>query len=361
MARRGDGIYSRGKTWWLDFRHHGKRHVVRLGKGINKTVARELAGIKRADILKGEAGISQKRTHLPFDKAAEDFLSWAKANKRPKTVDSYRYCIRQLKRSFSGKTLGQIQPFAIEKHKAMRIEEGAGVSANRELAILKALFNRCIAWRKYFGANPVKEVKLLKEPKGRLRYLDPEEELKLLSEAKEPLRTIILVGIHTGLRIQAEALTLKWEDIDFRRGLLTVRAAYAKSGESRAVNLNSTVTAALKQLKEKSRGEYVFSKPDGSPYKSIRSAFKTACKHAKLSGVTPHTLRHTFASRLAMAGVDLRTIQELGGWRELEMLQRYAHLSPSHKAEAVEKIANHFTTLFTTPDKSPSDVPGLSS
>ena len=73
---------------------------------------------------------------------------------------------------------------------------------------------------------------------------------------------------------------------------------------------------------------------------------------AGLTDVTPHTLRHTFASRLAMAGVDLRTIQELGGWAELEMLERYAHLSPSHKAEAVERLAaaENFTTLFTTPE-----------
>jgi integrase len=361
LARRGDGIYTRRRTWWLDFRHRGKRHVVRLGRGINKTVARELAGIKRAEILKGEAGISRKRTPLSFDKATEDFISWAKANKRPKTITSYRYCISQLKRSFGGKTLDQIQPFLIEKHKTMRVEEDAAVSANRELALLKTLFNRCIAWRTYSGTNPVKEVKLLKEPKGKLRYLDHEEETKLLGHAREPLRTIILVGIYAGLRIQAEALTLKWEDVDFRRGLLTVRAAYAKSGEGRAVNLNSILKAALKQLKQKARGEHVFSKPDGSPYKSIRSAFQTACKRAKLAGVTPHTLRHTFASRLAMAGVDLRTIQELGGWKELEMLQRYSHLSPSHKAEAVEKIAVHFTTLFTTPEKSPSDTPDASS
>lgn len=357
MARRHDGIYIRGKTWWLDFRHDGKRHIVRLGKGINRTVAHELAGIKRGDILKGEAGISHKRANLSFDKAAEDFLTWAKANKRPKTITSYGYCIGQLKRSFGGKTLGQIQPFAIEKHKKMRVEEEAAVSANREIAVLKILFNRCIAWHKYSGANPVKEVKLLKEPKGKLRYLDHEEEAKLLAHARDPLRTIILAGIYAGLRIQAEALTLKWEDIDFRRGLLTVRAAYAKSGEGRAVNINSILKAALKELKERSRAEYVFAKRDGSPFKSIRSPFKTACKHAKLTGVTPHTLRHTFASRLAMAGVDVRTIQELGGWKELEMLQRYAHLSPSHKAEAVEKIANQVPTLFTTPDLDPSKEP----
>ena len=84
------------------------------------------------------------------------------------------------------------------------------------------MFNRCIAWHKYSGANPVKEVKLLKEPKGKLRYLDQEEEAKLLAHAREPLRTIILVGIYAGLRIQAEALTLKWEDVDFRRALFHI-------------------------------------------------------------------------------------------------------------------------------------------
>ncbi len=63
---------------------------------------------------------------------------------------------------------------------------------------------------------------------------------------------------------------------------------------------------------------------------------------------------HTFASRVAMSGVDLRTIQELGGWKELSMVQHYAHLSPSHKAEAVERISvENFTTFFTTPEKPP--------
>ena len=57
-----------------------------------------------------------------------------------------------------------------------------------------------------------------------------------------------------------------------------------------------------------------------------------------LDGVTGHALRHTFAFRLAAAGVDLRTVQERGGWRTLSMVQRYAHLSPDHLAAAVETI-----------------------
>lgn len=54
--------------------------------------------------------------------------------------------------------------------------------------------------------------------------------------------------------------------------------------------------------------------------------------------MTPHVLRHTFASRLEMAGVDLRTVHELGGWSSLDLVQRYAYLTPAHKAEAVERI-----------------------
>lgn len=89
----------------------------------------------------------------------------------------------------------------------------------------------------------------------------------------------------------------------------------------------------LKRLNATSTNEYVF------PYQSIGTSFRRAARRAKLTGVTPHTLRHTFASRLVMAGVDLRTVQELGGWQTLAMVERYAHLSPAHKAQAVERIA----------------------
>jgi site-specific recombinase XerD len=101
----------------------------------------------------------------------------------------------------------------------------------------------------------------------------------------------------------------------------------------------------------------VFANKEGRPYRSARSAFRTACKNASLKGVTPHTLRHTFASRLVMAGVDLRTVQELGGWASLRMVERYSHLSPSHRAEAIERIASkNFTTLFTTPGEEQENV-----
>jgi site-specific recombinase XerD len=84
-------------------------------------------------------------------------------------------------------------------------------------------------------------------------------------------------------------------------------------------------------MKRASTSDYVFVGRGGERLRSIRNAFETACKEAGLHEVSPHTLRHTFASRLAMAGVDARTIQDLGGWKTLALVERYSHLSPSHR------------------------------
>lgn len=212
--------------------------------------------------------------------------------------------------------------------------------------VLKALFNRCRDWELFEGGNPVTTVKFTKEPRQRLRFLEPEEEAKLLDKAREPLRSIIIVALHCGLRLRSEALTLRWLDVDFARRTLTVQAAYSKSGQTRSVPLNSVVCAALGRLPR--IGEFVFVKPGGEPYTYVRRSFNTACRRSGLKDVTPHTLRHTFATRLIENGVDLRTVQELGGWAKIEMLTRYGHVSPSRMAEAVEKLVRNSPTVSTT-------------
>ncbi len=195
----------------------------------------------------------------------------------------------------------------------------------------------------------MQKVKSFKESKGKVRFLNEQEEISLLEAASEPLRTVILAGIYAGVRVKSEALTLTWDNIDFENGFFTVRDIYAKSGETRSVPLDSGLREALWALKGKARGEhYVFTKANGKPYRAIGNAFAAACRNAKLLKVTPHTLRHTFASRLAMAGVDLRTIQELGGWRNLKMVERYTHLVPDHKVAAIQKLRDNVPDNFTT-------------
>lgn len=342
MARKGDGLYLRGSTWYLDCRIDGARHVVRLGKNISRTVAGELANVKRAAILKGDAGIGRKNKDLSFKDAREKFEAWADANKKPNTVTTYKECLRRLAESFGNNRLSEIVPFHVEAHKQKRIQAGARVRANRELAVLKALFHRCQDWALFEGLNPVCKVKLVKEPRQRLRYLELEEEHRLLQAAPEPLRSIILVGIHCGLRLQSEALTLRWADVDLSRRTLTVQAGYAKSGQTRTVPLNSAVHAALARLKVDARSEFVFTTRTGKPYDSIRNGFESACTRAAVHGVTPHTNRHSFATRLIASGVDLRTVQELGGWASLRMLERYGHVAPGRKAHAVEQLVQEF-------------------
>jgi site-specific recombinase XerD len=108
--------------------------------------------------------------------------------------------------------------------------------------------------------------------------------------------------------------------------------------------MNSLVLDALSRLPRKS--EWVFTKPNGRPYTAVRG-FIQARKAAGLLDLVPntdkfavtvHTLRHTFATRLIENGVDLRTVQELGGWSNLKMLERYGHVSPTRKAAAVEGL-----------------------
>ncbi|TDI18396.1 MAG: site-specific integrase [Acidobacteria bacterium] len=361
-----NGVYCRGNgkltNWWLDCRINGTRYQFPLGKGVSRSVAAELAQVKRAAILRGEVGIGKQKKDITFTKAAELFLVWARANKRPNTVRSYGGSAGRLTEFFGSRKLSEISPFLIEKYKLKHI--GAGkrrkadgkVLVNRDTATLTNIFNRCLDWGKCEGPNPVLKVKRFKESKGRVRFLTEDEERDLLNAAKEPMRTMILVGIYSGARLASEALTLTWPNVDFKNGFLTILDAYAKNGETRTIPLEEGLREALLVLKEKATSQHVFEKSDGKPYRFIRTSFDTACRNAKLAQVTPHTLRHTFGSRLGMAGVDARTIQELGGWKNMAMVERYTHLSPDHKVAAIRKLRNKVPDIFTTQAELREDI-----
>lgn len=232
MARRGDGLYLRGSMWYLDFYHQGNRCTERLGSGIKRSVALELAAVRRAQFLRGELGIGPKKAKdLLIEEAVKAVLDSAAINKKPNTVRSYTQHGEEITASFKGKRLSQICRFDVERHKSRRAEAGARVRANREVAFLKNVYNRCKEWGLYEGENPAVGVKLLKEPQQRLRHLEHDEEARLLEHCTEPLSSLLTVAINTGLRIESEALVLKWQDVDLRRKLLSVPAAYAKSGK----------------------------------------------------------------------------------------------------------------------------------
>jgi integrase len=280
-------------------------------------------------------------------------MTWMHTNTRPRTQRVYQQALDQLSKSFDGKLLSEISPFHVERHKHRRVDEGARVVVNREVSRLRAVFNAAIKWKLFEGVNPAVGIKDVEESEGRLRFLDYEEERKLLGVAAPIVQDIILLGVNTGVRIASEALTLTWADVDLLRHRLTVPAAYAKSGETRTIRLNSRARDVLQRRKVQSRSAYVFSKPNGEPYRSMDKHLAQAVRLAGLAGtgISLHTLRHTFASRLVMSGADLRTVMEVGGWGDLSLVQRYSHLSPGHCEEALERIVEEsfHSRIHTSP------------
>ena len=105
--------------------------------------------------------------------------------------------------------------------------------------------------------------------------------------------------------------------------------------------MNGLVTESLRNLPTRMRSEYVFTSKAGTPLNPqnfINRVFKPALRRAAIEDFRWHDLRHTFASRLVMGGVDLRTVQELLGHKTIAMTVRYSHLSPGHLQAAVEAL-----------------------
>lgn len=130
-----------------------------------------------------------------------------------------------------------------------------------------------------------------------------------------------------------------WGNVDANHRTITIEGAGAKSGCTRHIPLNDQALTALKDWAAHNNpqsAELVFPSPiTGERMDNIIGAWRNLIKAANLKDFRFHDLRHTFASKLVMRGADLYTVKELLGHSSIEMTQRYAHLSPDHKAAAV--------------------------
>jgi integrase len=340
------GVYLRGNSYYIDFYEDGRRYTERVGQ-VSESVAKEKLAIKRSEVIRGEW--KPKKIRTPFDKFKEQYLEWSKGNKKPKSFIRDECSFKHLSRFFGGKALSEISPFMIEKYKLTRKEEEAEpATINRELGCLRHTLNMAIKWKKAQG-NPVREVKFLKEPKEKDRILLEEEEVRLLEAIRtghkaKHLEPIIITALNSGMR-KGEILNLKWSNVDFKNGLVIVEGT--KNGEIRKIPMNKKLTETLEGAKKISKSDYVFSE-NGKPYTDVKTGWWTALKRAGIEGFTFHGLRHTFGSRLGMAGVDLRTIQELMGHKDIKMTMRYSHPTPEHKRRAVEIFDKMSPSNFTT-------------
>jgi integrase len=147
--------------------------------------------------------------------------------------------------------------------------------------------------------------------------------------------------IHTGMRM-SEQYSLRCNQVDLE--LRQIHLPKTKNGRPRTIPLNAVAVAALSQLHGvgKIRGnDPVFpSIRSGDTLQGSRGWFPAALEETEIKGYTWHCNRHTFASRLVMAGMDLRTVAELLGHKTLQMVMRYSHIAPEHQASAVDRLVN---------------------
>jgi integrase len=211
-------------------------------------------------------------------------------------------------------------------------------SCNKVLNILKAMFTKAVEWDMVESEvlKRVRKVKLLRDDSKRLRYLSKEECQNLVNACDPHLKPIVITALNTGMR-KGEILNLKWDNVDLKHGFILLDVT--KNGERREIPINRTLEAAFlnKSIIRRLDVPYVFYDPvTGKPYQDITHSFKSACRRAKILDLHPHDLRHTFASQLIMASVDITTVKELLGHKDIKMTLRYAHLAPSHKVKAVD-------------------------
>lgn len=323
-------------------------------------------GVERQQKRDGaRAERARERARMTFADYARDFMAWARVNHRSWTKDDSR--LSRVLPVFGERKLDEITTADVERFLDGLTKGERAVSPatrNRYRDLLSGMFKRAIRLGRV-ATNPVRGIPKVKEPGGRVVYLTPEEEQVVRDALPPDLRPLFTVSVHTGFRWSEQA-RVRWADVDALTGIITV--PLSKNGYARRVPMNSTVRSVLFDLGANR------ARPDDAEAPIFRAAYRTTARAleravqrsqealreagkdaSRLDGYTWHGNRHTFASRLVMAGVDPLSVRELGGWRTLAMVQRYAHLAPGHLAEAVERIA---ATPMASEAERPRDVAG---
>lgn len=276
-------------------------------------------------------------------------------NKIPKTQKNETSDFtKYIKPTLGDMRLLDITPTAIERIKSV-MHKRAPATINHTLDIIRQMFNAAKKAGIYTGDNPSSQVKRLKKDNRRLRFLSREEAALLfqrLSECKtQNLYDMSLLALNCGLRA-GEIFSLQRIDLDFHNKKIAVRDP--KGIFNRFANMTAAVYEMLyHRAATLAPQDYIFLSEKGEKIKEVSNQFQHIVDALGLNNgvsdrrnkVVFHTLRHTFASWLAMAGVDIYTIKELMGHSDIRMTQRYMHLAPNKFTSAIAVLD---TPLITT-------------
>jgi integrase len=241
--------------------------------------------------------------------------------------------------------IGNITARQIEQYKAHCLKEGLSrKTVNNRLAILSKCISMAYEWLSLPGSPP--KMVWLKCPPPKTEHLSPDECALLLSHATGVIREMVLVALRTGMR-QGELKGLQWSSINWQNQSVTVRYSLCdytrelgspKNNKERTIPMDADVYETL--FKRKKDTGYVFLDAKKRPFEAhgLERELREVRYRAGLRPHGWHTLRHTFASQLAMRGVPLHVVQKLLGHSSIATTMRYAHVAPSELRTAIEML-----------------------
>ena len=355
-----------------------------LSDGYSVKVAADIRAERMRTMRHGEELPQEKKRAITFKTLAEEYLKWSAENKSRKGIDDKSRYENHLQDRFDDKRLDEIMLLDLERMKSEMTKSNLSPKTiSHCLGLIRAMYNWAVDHNHYTGKNPIPK-KRKSEKKGimptiqnaRDRFLSIEEADKLLKELKRnhqikkeykelkdpKLHDIAVISLHSGARA-SEIFNLKWQDVDFSNGLMTLRDT--KNTETRYAPMTKAVREMLKSRLPSEKPEeidpnaYVFTDSEGEKIKEVSNSFERVVDRLgfnknvtdRRQRVVFHTCRHSFASWLAIQGVPLYTISKLMGHKSIAMSERYSHLSPDHKKDAVnglEAALNGHGKVITT-------------
>lgn len=218
----------------------------------------------------------------------------------------------------------------------------SAVTVNRYLQTFKAMMTKACDWNMITGRKlrELRKIELVDERHNkRTDFLSHAEAERLIQAADAVIRPLVTTALQTGMR-KGEILGLKWKQIDMTHGL--IHLPETKSGDTRSIRINERLDATLRgMVRGIDDNSYVFTNPETKTrWSDLKSLFNRAVVKAKLSErkIVFHSLRHTTASWLVMAGVPLLTVAQILGHSDIKMVMRYSHLSPGHLDTAMSML-----------------------
>jgi len=343
------GKTHQSKVWWMAYVVAGKQHC-ETTRTTNKRLAQKLLAIRRAEIAEGRFPGLLKSHPPPLKTYLAQYLE-SRTDLHPNTRTRYAVSRRALEDFFGGTRLPDITDARIEEYKAERRKGGTGpAGVNRDFSLLRQVLQQAKRER-YIAQNPLGDREhFLDERKQRLQAkpFTIEEEQRLLAVAKGYLRPLLILLLDTGLRPNAEALPLKWKDIDSERGMITVVASKTPAG-LRTVPMTTRLKAELlrwKELTGPKHSEFVFFYPR-NPAKHLLQVPKTWKRTLKEANVAKRRLydcRASFCTRAFQCGIPPLLIELLMGHAGSSLVHTYAKADDDFKKDAAAKLEAFITS-----------------